>query len=1707
MKNQFLKGKIGRLLAFFLTLSILVASFPLPTMAESAINHQNKIESAVKEAFQKSDYVTFIVRMKEQLDEKEAIEKARMFRMASEGNPETIDTNLRNFMVQELQETSEYSQNDILSYLQKQKKNGSVKEWESFFIVNSIVVTAKKEVADYLAGRHEVEKIAENRIYHLAETFEGQAEDTLSTAAIEENSEKKTEESSGKSLELPWNLQNIHLQKVIEKGYDGSGVVVGIIDSGADYNHPALKEAWRGNEEDMAKFSWLDTTSDTNPNQGGQPYDGDGHGSHVLGTILGKEAEHGMALGIAPKAKWMAAKVFDKDGETTTVNLLRAGQWMLAPTDEHGVPQADKAPKIVNSSWGGSDRDEFFRDVLKKWRAAGILPIFSAGNASKTVKAGPRTVTAPASYPEAFAVGAIDRNYKIAPFSLMGPSKYGEIKPEISAPGVNIKSSVPGGGYELKSGTSMASPHVAGVAVLLKQINPALSVEEIENILIASSDPRVDEKFVHSPNNAYGHGSLNAYRAMQMAEQGNTDGFGTLQGVITTKGENKGVPGIEHNAFRVMYNAYAFEVSAKVTDEEGIVEVNLHLKKENEEEFTKYPMELVQGTKLSGEYMTLVKPEYLAPAGQKMTYFISATDVGGEIKKTDDIISTVSGGITLGYHQTFEDEPEGFIFGGKTPLWQWGKPESGPERAYSGEKVVGTNLKGKYTGLEEAILISPVIDLTTTDEKVAMTFRHWYDLDNAHLTFHDTAEVWIGEVKPEQKSTDDVDFKLYRTYRYSQKDWKYEYIDLAGYKGKKVIVMFGLRYGGYSERQKLGWYIDDIRLEPASTEIPPTPFQYLEGSFDKRGAYNLSFYKIEDVRVTDYVLYRGNAENGDFQKVFTLPVDKIRYRQVDLEDYPKPQRGSYYYYATARIGENESRPTQIFKQTFTEGKAVHHFDFEEGEQGWTSSSEEGKAAWSRGIVDEESSSIDKYERSNAMPTKNTSKGKNDGDNVWGTELNDYRKPSSVYELVSPVMDISGISKGRIYFQTWFNTNGRRGTKEIYGSYEIFNEDIGHLSISKDGGQNWTKLFDLKDGYDEGEAGKHRIRGAWYLDRFDIPAEYLTDQFQVKFVLDSSSERRDNGCGGWYIDDFAIYDVDAQNKEKEEIDAPVEEIEEKVADFDLVNLMAWNGYLLNSNALIDVPVYAKVVSESTGLYAMSEPGSGKYSIKHIAGNHRFVVDEIGYKKAEATVQIEAGKESVQNFVLEPAEKGSLTAQITDENGRPLTDATVTVIGQRVQKQSKTQANGVVQFAELYAGRYYVSVRKNGYLSIGQEIEIAEGQAKDLGRLSLESIKVNSLEKELSYDTGHTGKYYYAMKDKYSVGVLFKADTPQLLKKVRFFFIKQAGKEIANQEFTYTIYGKKEKDGFAGRKIAGPFTATTGNGGTWTDVVLPENVFVEGDFYVAYTQNGDSETAPLLGMDDKVGKDNSFILSGNGWNIPLVEGAFMIRAIVSDYAVNPKQPGNTDNPSQPPKDNGKSSNPPATNPYVPETRIEENKIPQSIPHKKEDTAMVNLPQVIVLLDVSTHWARESIVEVVRKGLFRGTTDYEFSPSKKMTRAMLFTVLHRMSGKTAQTSGATWYASSMAWAKEKGISDGSNPMANITREQLITMLYRYAGEPAVSGSLKDYRDADKVSSYAQNAMTWAIQQRIITGDNFKKLNPTKEATRAEVAMMIHRYDKNVK
>ena len=305
--------------------------------------------------------------------------------------------------------------------------------------------------------------------------------------------------------------------------------------------HPALIEQYRGNlggGDFDHNYNWWDPTGIC----GDEPCDNADHGTHTMGTMVGGDGPGPFTpdTGVAPGAQWIAAKGCEDFG-CSDIALLSSGQFILEPTDLAGEnPDGTKRPDIVNNSWGGGPGSTFYLEIVQAWRTAGIIPVFSSGNPGPFCGEG----GSPGDYLESFSAGATDVNDDIAEFSGRGPSSFGKINPDVAAPGVDVISSVPDGGYESFSGTSMAAPHVAGALALMLSAEPALrgDVTAATDALRATAVDRIDESCGGDedgdPNNVYGDGRIDAKAAVDLVATG-----GTLAGTITDSATNAPIAG------------------------------------------------------------------------------------------------------------------------------------------------------------------------------------------------------------------------------------------------------------------------------------------------------------------------------------------------------------------------------------------------------------------------------------------------------------------------------------------------------------------------------------------------------------------------------------------------------------------------------------------------------------------------------------------------------------------------------------------------------------------------------------------------------------------------------------------------------------------------------------------------------------------------------------------------------------------------------------------------------------------------------------------------------------------------------------------------------------------------------------------------------------------------------------------------------------
>ncbi len=526
-----IKNPLLSALLLVVGLAVMVSPFSLQTTGAV----EKPIPPAVLNALHEEPFVSVIVTLESQ--------------SSQENTPDSRQPNHapRKAVVQGLKDSAQAVESEIYPSIQEEMEKGNITSYESLWAVNAFTAEANLEGLKRIAGLPPVINIQLDRSFALtypsaqparenqrpglsstdlasneglgAQVLQEGVQDEQETRETQVLQEAQEEQDTGESQEtqapspavpLPWNLEQVNAPKAWNEGFYGDGVVVAIMDTGVDPEHPSLSNQYRGNLPGHShETSWFDATGEHLNNN--EPLDQTGHGTHVAGIILGGTPDN--PLGVAPNARWIGVNIFTR-GHAWESHIIKAFQWLMAPG---GNP--DHAPDIVNCSW--ATRPDFATDdlqweLLHNLEKAGIFIVFAAGNNAGD---GPGS---PAGYPHAFSVGAVtqkgDEGVVVADFSSKGPIHWDGIKytkPEITAPGTGIRSAWLNGGFSTMDGTSMAAAHVSGVSALLLQSKPGLSPGAVRHILLQTAyrDPVWADQEAR-PDNAFGYGVVDAQAAV-----------------------------------------------------------------------------------------------------------------------------------------------------------------------------------------------------------------------------------------------------------------------------------------------------------------------------------------------------------------------------------------------------------------------------------------------------------------------------------------------------------------------------------------------------------------------------------------------------------------------------------------------------------------------------------------------------------------------------------------------------------------------------------------------------------------------------------------------------------------------------------------------------------------------------------------------------------------------------------------------------------------------------------------------------------------------------------------------------------------------------------------------------------------------------------------------------------------------------------------
>jgi subtilisin family serine protease len=394
------------------------------------------------------------------------------------------------------------------------------------FLVNMLEVESDGAIARELAARTDVSAVEANLSAALSRPAEvdGARLTVHASASIE------------------FNVAMIRAPELWSRGFMGQGIVVGVADTGFQWDHPALKARYRGWNGASAShdYNWHDAIHDAAPgnpcgSDAPAPCDDSAHGTATAGLAVGDDGGANR-IGVAPGASLIGCRNMDQ-GDGTPARYAECFEWFLAPTDAAGEhPRPDLGADVINNSWTcpaseGCTSPDILRSVVENVRAAGIAVVFAAGN-SGGISGGPLPACStigdvPAFYDAAITVGATGVDDTIAPFSSIGPALAdgsNRLKPDLTAPGVGVRSAAPPDGYAGSfSGTSAAAPHVTGAVALLWSAFPALAgdVDRTEEALERGAVPRTvdltcgEYAGTEVPNHVYGWGRLDVEGAYE----------------------------------------------------------------------------------------------------------------------------------------------------------------------------------------------------------------------------------------------------------------------------------------------------------------------------------------------------------------------------------------------------------------------------------------------------------------------------------------------------------------------------------------------------------------------------------------------------------------------------------------------------------------------------------------------------------------------------------------------------------------------------------------------------------------------------------------------------------------------------------------------------------------------------------------------------------------------------------------------------------------------------------------------------------------------------------------------------------------------------------------------------------------------------------------------------------------------------------------
>lgn len=452
-------------------------------------NMSGRLENQLKTASQ-TEYIQVLVMLKDRVDIEALDRHLYEINASAELRAKTVITALT--------QKADQTQGDMKAYLNSEMQSGKVRGYQAYWITNFFYIEAVPEVINQVASRNDVDVMDVNEKL-------GWDKPVSEEPAVQ------------RSVTSEVGLKVINAHKMWQIGITGAGRLVMNDDTGVDGNHPALNYKWRGSTTSPWYHAWIDPAGGTN-----FPSDCDNHGTHTMGIMTGRAGSD--TIGVAPGAEWIAAKTICAGNGTN--NHMTAWQWALNP--DSNVNTITDMPDGIGNSWhdptgvptNGDCASTIYLNALATMEAAGVAVVFSCGNSGPGVSTITRPKNINTTLVNSFSVGNINGNssfpYPINSTSSRGPGYCGNtgkfrFKPEVSAPGTSVRSSIRNGQYSALTGTSMACPHVVGAVSLLRQAYPNLTGKQILEALYWTAQ----DLGTPGEDNSFGMGVIDVWAAYQ----------------------------------------------------------------------------------------------------------------------------------------------------------------------------------------------------------------------------------------------------------------------------------------------------------------------------------------------------------------------------------------------------------------------------------------------------------------------------------------------------------------------------------------------------------------------------------------------------------------------------------------------------------------------------------------------------------------------------------------------------------------------------------------------------------------------------------------------------------------------------------------------------------------------------------------------------------------------------------------------------------------------------------------------------------------------------------------------------------------------------------------------------------------------------------------------------------------------------------------